>query len=188
MLVMESALIDGGYSSIDARPIDRSNADTSTVPNGPRSWGHRPPRVLGAREELETMADRKKRLVYGFLEFLDQSVKDGTVAADGKESVEVAIQCLVDSFGLEYPGDEATQQRMSLKPATLLSIFDTFAAVQERRSQPGNATAPTAGGAAASAAGVAAAGATASAASGFRNLIASLTKPYMSLRFFACSL
>lgn len=39
------------------------------------------------------MADTKQRLVFSIIEFLNQSIEDGTVKADDKESLEVASAC-----------------------------------------------------------------------------------------------
>jgi small glutamine-rich tetratricopeptide repeat-containing protein alpha len=39
------------------------------------------------------MADTKQRLVYSIIEFLNQSIEDGTVKADDKESLEVGSAC-----------------------------------------------------------------------------------------------
>ncbi|KIM34136.1 hypothetical protein M408DRAFT_325639 [Serendipita vermifera MAFF 305830] len=71
------------------------------------------------------MAERKQRLVVSILEFLEASIADGTVSADDKDGVEVAVQCIGEAFGVD-PSDEAARKRLSVKPATLPSIFDVY--------------------------------------------------------------
>jgi len=44
------------------------------------------------------MADTKQRLVYSIIEFLNDSIEDGTVKADDKESLEVASASLLRSL------------------------------------------------------------------------------------------
>jgi small glutamine-rich tetratricopeptide repeat-containing protein alpha len=39
------------------------------------------------------MSEKQQRLVFSILEFLNQSINDGTVKADDKESLEVASTC-----------------------------------------------------------------------------------------------
>ena len=39
------------------------------------------------------MSEKQQRLVYSIIEFLNQSIDDGTVKADDKESLEVASAC-----------------------------------------------------------------------------------------------
>ncbi|KAJ7814106.1 putative stress-induced protein STI1 [Mycena olivaceomarginata] len=77
------------------------------------------------------MADSKNRLVLAIIDFLNQSVEDGTVKADDRESLEVAIQCIGEAFGVD-PSDEQQVARLSIKPATLPTIFDVFLKTREK--------------------------------------------------------
>lgn len=77
------------------------------------------------------MSETQKRLVVSILEFLEASIADGTVGADDKDGIEVAIQCIGEAFGVDA-SDEATRQRLSVKPATLPSIFDVYMKTKER--------------------------------------------------------
>jgi len=47
------------------------------------------------------MSEKQQRLVYAIIEFLNQSIKDGTVKADDKEGLEVASR--LSSCRLPYP-------------------------------------------------------------------------------------
>ncbi|OCF60736.1 cytoplasmic protein [Kwoniella mangroviensis CBS 10435] len=72
------------------------------------------------------MADaRKKQLVFNIIEFLRTSAQDGTVKEDDKESLEVAVQCIAESFGVD-PDSSEDQKSYSIAPASLLSILDVF--------------------------------------------------------------
>ncbi|KAF7340028.1 Hsc70 cochaperone [Mycena venus] len=77
------------------------------------------------------MAEKQQRLVLSIIDFLNQSVEDGTVKADDKESLEVAIQCIGEAFGVD-PSDEQQVARLSVKPATLPTIFDVFLKTREK--------------------------------------------------------
>lgn len=46
---------------------------------------------------------KNEPLVQDIIGFLRQSIVDGTVSSDDKESLEVAIECIADSFGVEAP-------------------------------------------------------------------------------------
>jgi small glutamine-rich tetratricopeptide repeat-containing protein alpha len=90
------------------------------------------------------MADKKKQLVWNFIEFLKTSQQDGTVKEDDKESLDVAgkshivrswletiltnrsflsVQCLSEAFEIDADST-ADEQQYSIKPANLLSIFE----------------------------------------------------------------
>ncbi|CAG8537345.1 13314_t:CDS:10 [Ambispora leptoticha] len=46
------------------------------------------------------MADKKKRLVFSIIQFLESSIKDGTIKPDDAEGIEVAVQCIGEAFGV----------------------------------------------------------------------------------------
>ncbi|CAL1696240.1 unnamed protein product [Somion occarium] len=93
----------------------------------------------------------KQRLVLSILDFLNDSIKDGTVKQDDQESLEVAsmfrhyfrqlefielmgrctVQCIGEAFGVD-PTDEPQRDRLSVKPATLQSIFDVFLKTRDK--------------------------------------------------------
>ncbi|KAK0505819.1 putative stress-induced protein STI1 [Armillaria luteobubalina] len=71
------------------------------------------------------MAEKQQRLVLSIIDFLNQSVTDGTVKADDKESLEIAIQCIGEAFGVD-PLNKQQVERLTVKPATLQNIFDVY--------------------------------------------------------------
>lgn len=73
----------------------------------------------------------KQRLVYSIIEFLNESIEDGTVKSDDKESLEVAIQCIGEAFGVD-PSDPEQAAQLTSKPATLKNIFDVFTKTRDK--------------------------------------------------------
>ncbi|KAH9949430.1 TPR-like protein [Amylocystis lapponica] len=80
----------------------------------------------------------KQRLVLAILDFLNTSIQDGTVKQDDKESLEVAIQCIAEAFEVD-PADEGQVARLSVKPATLSTIFDVFLKTRDKLASPSGA-------------------------------------------------
>ncbi|CAG8439053.1 6311_t:CDS:10 [Dentiscutata heterogama] len=76
------------------------------------------------------MADIKKRLVFSILQFLQQSIKDGTIKGEDTESVEVAVQCIGEAFGVNT--EDPDQKALYATKAPLLSIFEVAVKAQER--------------------------------------------------------
>lgn len=95
----------------------------------------------------------KQQLVLSIIDFLDTSIKDGTVKQDDVESLEVAsacfflvsidsspqlfssVQCIGEAFGVD-PTDETQRERLSVKPATLPTIFDVFLKTRAKMDTP----------------------------------------------------
>ncbi|KAF9163389.1 hypothetical protein DFQ27_002916 [Actinomortierella ambigua] len=78
------------------------------------------------------MADEKqKRLVFSILEFLQTSINNGTIKQDDQEGIEVAIQCIGEAFNVDVT-DEEQAKELSIKPASLTSIFDVFLNTQKK--------------------------------------------------------
>ncbi|EPT04399.1 hypothetical protein FOMPIDRAFT_1114274 [Fomitopsis schrenkii] len=73
----------------------------------------------------------KQRLVLSVIDFLNQSLEDGTVSQDDKESLEVAIQCIGEAFAVD-PSDSAQREKLSIQPATLQNVFDVFLKTREK--------------------------------------------------------
>lgn len=105
----------------------------------------------------------KQRLVLSIIDFLNQSIKDGTVKQDDQEGLEVAsmypkhylrsqthryhaVQCIGEAFGVDS-SDSAQVERLSVKPATLQSIFDVYLKTREKMgtSAAGASSSPAAG-------------------------------------------
>lgn len=87
------------------------------------------------------MSDNQKRLVLAIIEFLNQSIADGT---DDKESLEVAVQCISESFGVD-PSNSEQVARLSVKPATLQSIFDVYLKTKDKISPSSSQPVPPSG-------------------------------------------
>ncbi|KAL1411418.1 Small glutamine-rich tetratricopeptide repeat-containing protein 2 [Vanrija albida] len=90
------------------------------------------------------MADaRKKQLAFNIIDFLRTSSEDGTVKEDDKESMEVAIQCIAESFGVD-PDSTEDQAAYSIKPASLLNLLDVLAKTRSKTTGAAAAPAPAA--------------------------------------------
>ncbi|CAG8611493.1 15803_t:CDS:10 [Funneliformis mosseae] len=76
------------------------------------------------------MSDIKKRLVFSILQFLQQSIKDGTIQEEDTEGVEVAVQCIGEAFGVNI--EDSEQRSAYATKAPLLSIFEVAVKAQER--------------------------------------------------------
>ena len=108
----------------------------------------------------------QQKLVYAIIEFLNKSLDDGTVKQDDKEGLEVAsesrtllsgamagltavsspVQCIGEAFGVD-PSDKDQSERLSIKPATLESVFDLFLKTRDKvasSSVPSKPAGPTA--------------------------------------------
>ncbi|KAH6917453.1 cytoplasmic protein [Coprinopsis sp. MPI-PUGE-AT-0042] len=90
------------------------------------------------------MAEEKKQtLVYSIIEFLNESIADGTVKQEDQESLEVAIQCIGEAFGVDPDNKEQTE-KLSIAPAKLLNVFDVFLKTRQR-TQGSSSSAPDSG-------------------------------------------
>jgi len=77
----------------------------------------------------------KQRLVLSIIDFLNQSIQDGTVKQDDQESLEVAIQCIGEAFEID-PSNDTQREQLSVKPATLPTIFDVFLKTKDKLNPP----------------------------------------------------
>lgn len=68
------------------------------------------------------ISEQKKNVALGVLDFLKTSIDDGTVSGDDKESVDVAIECISDVFGVELE-DKAKV----FGNENLVSLYERFA-------------------------------------------------------------
>lgn len=108
----------------------------------------------------------QQKLVYAIIEFLNKSLEDGTVKQDDQEGLEVAstsqilsscwmvkptavsspVQCIAEAFGVHL-SDKEQSGRLSIKPATLESVFDLFLKTRDKvasSSAPPKPAGPTA--------------------------------------------
>ncbi|KAF7437169.1 hypothetical protein PC9H_004005 [Pleurotus ostreatus] len=82
----------------------------------------------------------KQKLALAIIDFLNQAKTDGSVSEDAAESLDVAG---IDSFQVD-PSDASQVQKLSVKPATLQSIFNVFLQTKDKvGSGSGEAAAPT---------------------------------------------
>ncbi|KAI0308035.1 putative stress-induced protein STI1 [Multifurca ochricompacta] len=77
------------------------------------------------------MSEKQQRLVLSIIQFLNQSIKDGTIREEDKESLEVAVQCIGEAFGVD-PADQEQVNRLSVKPATLQTIFEVYLKTKDK--------------------------------------------------------
>jgi len=101
------------------------------------------------------MSEKQQRLVLSIIDFLNQSINDGIVREEDKEGLEVAgaytrlplfalthlsptylVQCIGEAFGVD-PTDQEQVDRLSVKPATLQTIFDVFLKTKDKISSTG---------------------------------------------------
>jgi small glutamine-rich tetratricopeptide repeat-containing protein alpha len=112
------------------------------------------------------MSEKQQRLVLAIIDFLNHSIDDGTVKDDDKESLEVAsrslcfsvkilsnlcslVQCIGEAFRVD-PANQEQVEKLSIKPATLQSIFDVYMKTRDKvgaraaTSTPSDTQAPSA--------------------------------------------
>ncbi|EZG11144.1 hypothetical protein H106_00167 [Trichophyton rubrum CBS 735.88] len=76
-------------------------------------------------------SDSQKQLVLAIIDFLNTSLKDGTLTAEHSESIEIATSCLGDTFGVD-PSDEAAVKD-ALGGQSLVNIFSVYQKVKGTR-------------------------------------------------------
>ncbi|KAF6808014.1 hsc70 cochaperone [Colletotrichum musicola] len=75
----------------------------------------------------------KQRLAVAICEFLSSSVSDGTLPADDKDSIDVAIQCIADSFKVD-PSDKA-QLSDAVGTQNLFQIYAVYESLKKVKEQ-----------------------------------------------------
>ncbi|KAL0936296.1 hsc70 cochaperone [Colletotrichum truncatum] len=75
----------------------------------------------------------KQRLAVAICEFLSSSVADGTVPADDKDSIDVAIQCIADSFKVD-PSDKK-QLADAVGTQNLFQIYAVYESLKKAKEQ-----------------------------------------------------
>ncbi|KAF8736030.1 hypothetical protein AX14_001032 [Amanita brunnescens Koide BX004] len=80
---------------------------------------------------LSQMSEKQQRLVLAIIDFLNQSINDGTAKSDDKEGLEVAIQCIGEAFSVD-PSNQEQVKQLSIGPATLQNIFDVYLKTREK--------------------------------------------------------
>jgi small glutamine-rich tetratricopeptide repeat-containing protein alpha len=75
-----------------------------------------------------SLDQNKKDLALGIVDFLTTAVADGTISADDKDSVDVAIECLTEVFQISLDDKQKVYGNQDL-----LSIFGAFKKLQARK-------------------------------------------------------
>ncbi|KAL2817774.1 hypothetical protein BJX63DRAFT_384836 [Aspergillus granulosus] len=76
--------------------------------------------------------ESKKRLALAIIDFLNTSVKDGTLTADDAESIEIAQSCIADTFKVD-PSNEAAMKE-ALGGQSLASIYSVYEKLRNKPS------------------------------------------------------
>ncbi len=74
---------------------------------------------------------KNKKLALAICDFLTQAIENGTIKSEDSEGVEVAVQCIAEAFGVD-PEDALQVEELSIKPASLLSVFDVVLKTQTK--------------------------------------------------------
>lgn len=77
------------------------------------------------------MADKKERLALSIIDFLTESLQDGTIKGEDQEGIEIAVQSIAEAYGVD-PNDKQQRDRLSIKPATLMSMFELYLKTREK--------------------------------------------------------
>ncbi|BFZ64863.1 Small glutamine-rich tetratricopeptide repeat-containing protein 2 [Saitoella coloradoensis] len=76
----------------------------------------------------------KRRLAFGIIDFLQDAMNDGTVTADDKDSIEVAVQCISDVFGIDAT-DETQRSTIGMGNQKLMQLFSVYEKTREKMLQ-----------------------------------------------------
>ena len=68
--------------------------------------------------------DSRKRLALAVVDFLNTSLKDGTLQAEDADSIEIASNCIAECFHVD-PNDQAAMKD-ALGGQNLLSIYSVY--------------------------------------------------------------
>ncbi|KAL8937876.1 MAG: hypothetical protein Q9216_004202 [Gyalolechia sp. 2 TL-2023] len=88
------------------------------------------------------LATSQKRLALAIIDFLSNSLKDGTVSSEDTESIEIAKSCIADTFHVD-PSDQAALKD-AIGDQSLLSIYGVY---EKLKGKSSTAPMPGAGGA-----------------------------------------
>ncbi|OAA61807.1 hsc70 cochaperone [Niveomyces insectorum RCEF 264] len=92
----------------------------------------------------------KQRLALAICDFLSASASDGTVSADERDSIDVAVNCISESFRID-PSDKAAVAE-AVGDQNLLKIYSVYEKLKGAAKPPASASAPAPAAAAAAAA------------------------------------
>lgn len=93
--------------------------------------------MIEKRKLVRTMAS--KRLAYSIVEYLRKSVNDGIIPEEQKDSIDVAVQCICDAFGVD---EESDRETLSMGPGqSLADVFGVYEKTRDKmKSQASTAT------------------------------------------------
>lgn len=83
----------------------------------------------------------KQRLALAICDFLSTSVEDGTLSADDKDSIDVAINCIAESFKVD-PADKAAIKD-AIGSQNLLKIYSVYEKMQSEAKPSASPSVPT---------------------------------------------
>jgi small glutamine-rich tetratricopeptide repeat-containing protein alpha len=89
----------------------------------------------------------KQRLALAICDFLTNSTTDGTLAADDKDSIEVAVNCIAESFKVD-PNDKAAVTE-AVGSQNLLQIYGVYEKLKSTSKPSASPSIPTSASAAA---------------------------------------
>ncbi|KAK8088226.1 small glutamine-rich tetratricopeptide repeat-containing protein 2-like protein [Apiospora hydei] len=81
----------------------------------------------------------KQRLALAICDFLSTSTEDGTLSADDKDSIDVAVNCIAESFKVDPTSQEAVKEAVGTQ--NLLKIYSVYEKLQSA-TKPAAAAAP----------------------------------------------
>ncbi|OIW31687.1 tetratricopeptide-like protein [Coniochaeta ligniaria NRRL 30616] len=79
---------------------------------------------IADRRRLKQATTSKQRLALAICDFLNTSLTDGTLQADDKDSIDVAINCIGEAFGVD-PSDKAAVSA-AIGSQNLLQIYSVY--------------------------------------------------------------
>jgi len=81
-------------------------------------------------------SESKKRLALAIIDFLSSSLKDGTLTVEDAESIEIAQNCIAETFKVD-PSDNTAMQD-ALRGQSLNSIFSVYEKIKGMSSEESN--------------------------------------------------
>ncbi|RDW76355.1 putative Hsc70 cochaperone (SGT) [Aspergillus mulundensis] len=82
--------------------------------------------------------ESKKRLALAIIDFLNTSVKDGTLTADDAESIEIAQSCIADTFKVDPSNGAAMKE--ALGGQSLASIYSVYEKLRNKSPAAGSSS------------------------------------------------
>ncbi|KAL9631268.1 MAG: hypothetical protein Q9164_005989, partial [Protoblastenia rupestris] len=87
---------------------------------------------------MASTLDSKKRLALAIVDFLQTSLKDGTLQPEDSESIEIATSCIADTFHID-PSNKA-QMTSAIGTQNLLAIYNVYDKLKSQQQQQGSSS------------------------------------------------